>query len=234
MAMDEALMCWSRETGNVILRFFNFRPRSITIGYLQPVGKWLISLEKQGIKWVRRPTGGRAVFHSHDFTYSLIFPEHHPSIGGTVLGSYKKIAVGFREAFNLIGLDVVLTRERGDKGTEYCFGAPSWYEFIFSGKKIIGSAQMRNKGIVLQQGTIMLDTPGKPYPEVNGMITIRRALKRYFSLREMKDAVYMAFQKAFSIQFIPINQKFYIKDLLDKYQSYNWNYNRRKKYEVAS
>jgi len=226
MAVDEALMDWSRETGYVILRFFNFRPRSVTIGYLQPAGKWLLNLEKKGIKWVRRPTGGRAVFHSHDFTYSLIFPEHHPLIGGTVLESYKKIAVAFKESFNSMGLNVELRRERADGKVAYCFGSASWYEFTFQSKKIIGSAQMRRKGVVLQQGTIMLDNPGMPYPNVKGMITIKKAMKRYFSLKEMKEIVYAAFQKVFPIKFIPLNQEFYIRDLLDKYRSYEWNYAR--------
>jgi len=224
MAMDEALMNWSKKNNSVILRFFNFRPRSITIGYLQKVGKWLLKLEKTGIKWVRRPTGGRAVFHSRDFTYSLIFPEHHHLIGGTVLESYKKIAKAFNEVFQSMGLDVELKRERGDRKIDYCFGATSWYEFTFNGKKIIGSAQVRKKEIVLQQGTVMLDKPGKPYPDVKGMITIKESLKRDFSLEDMKEIVYLAFKKVFPIEFIPVNQKFYIQDLLNKYQSYEWNY----------
>jgi len=226
MAMDEALMQWSQETKGIILRFFNFRPRSVTIGYLQKVEEWLINLEKKGILWVRRPTGGRAVFHSHDFTYSLIFPEHHPLIGGKVLESYKKIASAFYKVFNSIGLSPVLTRKRGGKDIEYCFSAPSLYEFMVKGKKIIGSAQFRNKGIALQQGTIMLDNPGEPFPPVTGMITVREAMHRYFILREMKETVYTAFEKVFSTQFIPVDQEFYIKDLLNKYKSYNWNYAR--------
>jgi len=75
----------------------------------------------------------------------------------------------------------------------------------------------------------MLDDPGKPYPDAKGMITIREAMNRYFSLREMKETVYAGFQKTFSIRFTPVNQEFYIKDLLDKYQSHSWNYARKEK-----
>ena len=225
MAFDEVLMDFVRERGVPVLRFFNFSPEAITIGFHQRVGEWLISLKEKGIPFVRRPTGGRAVIHSGDFTYSITFTRDDPLIGGeTVLDSYKKIAEGFKRAFDMLGVQVDIVRGRGQGDDRLCFSAPSWYEFTHKGRKLIGSAQVRRGNVALQQGTLMIKRPGEPFPEVKGMVSLSEALGRDVTLDEVKEAVKKGFSEAFGINFVPLPDIDNIP--YEKYRSDEWNFKR--------
>ena len=223
MAFDEALMEFVQEKGIPVLRFFNFSPASITIGYHQRVGEWLLQLAEKGVPFVRWQTGGRAVIHAGDFTYSITFLRDNPLIGGdTVLDSYKKIAEGFKIAFGILGLHVDVVRGRGEGDDQLCFSAPSWYEFTHKGKKIIGSAQVRRENVALQQGTVMITMPGEPFPQVKGMVPLSDALGRGVSLDEVKEAVKTGFSQAFGIDFVPLPRLEKIP--CEKYKSREWNF----------
>jgi len=223
MGFDEALMNFVEKTGKPVLRFFNFSPPSITIGFHQRVSEWIISLGKKGYPFVRRPTGGRAVIHSGDMTYSLAFPQSDELVGGSVLESYKKISQGFGKGFEILGLDVKLERKSGDRDSDLCFNSPSWYEFTFKGKKIIGSAQVRRFGICLQQGTLAAKKPDNVFPHMPGLISVEEALGKRISLEDIKKAVKKGFEEAFGITFIPLKYDS-ISPLTEKYSSRDWNY----------
>src|SRR5690606_3004370 len=87
MAMDEALMNWQRKTGMPpVLRFYAWAPAGISVGFFQKLNG-SIDLEaasRLGIPLVRRQTGGKAVLHDQELTYSIIIPEHHPSMPKSV------------------------------------------------------------------------------------------------------------------------------------------------------
>ncbi len=227
MAFDESLMDVIEDREIVFLRLFNFKPVSISIGYHQKVEDWLLDLEKKGILWVRRRTGGRAVIHCNDFTYSFIFHRANPIIGGNIIESYKKIAQAFKKAFDILNIQTSIQRGKNRNmrrpRSPLCFSATSISELAWKGKKIIGSAQFRNKGIVLQEGTILLDEPGSIFPEVPGMATLREARGSEVTLKEIKESVVRGFKEAFSIHFESYKENSLKEELLEKYSSPEWN-----------
>ncbi len=201
MNFDEELMDYIKDKDITILRFFNFSPPSITLGHNQEIPEWVLKLNEKGYPYVKRPTGGRAVIHSNDFTYSICFKRDNPLIGGTILESYKKISEGFKKAFEMLGIKVERAESRGSTTSDLCFDDISIYELSYKGKKLIGSAQARRRDVCLQQGTCMLDEPEEPFPKSQGMITIKEAAGRKVELEEFKEIVKKAFEKTFKVYF---------------------------------
>jgi lipoate-protein ligase A len=227
MAYDESLMDCVSDENTVILRFFNFSPASVSLGYHQKAGGWLRELEDKGIKWVRRRTGGRAVVHSFDCTYSMVFHRRNPFVGGNVIESYGKISSVFKKAFELMGVETSIKRgvstiERNRK-SKMCFSSISLADLCWEERKIIGSAQYRDKDIVLQQGTIMLKTP-EGFPINSGMATVKMALGKEIELRKLKSLIIKAFENSFNISFESFNKNPLRKNTLLKYSSAEWNF----------
>ncbi|MBD3164292.1 octanoyltransferase [Candidatus Woesearchaeota archaeon] len=159
MAVDEALL--SSELP--VLRFYRWKPAALSIGYFQHIGQ----INKQfcrnnSIDIVRRITGGNAVLHNNELTYSFIIDEKEMPKG--VTESYKKIAQGLLNGLRNLGLDAAMNKDiaHGEKSM-LCFSEPSWYEIVVNKKKIIGSAQKRIKGKLLQHGAILVDIDIKKY-----------------------------------------------------------------------
>lgn len=168
MAVDEAILIAHSE-GKVppTVRFYTWNPATLSIGYFQKAEKE-IDLEKvaaAGLGFVRRPTGGRAVLHDQELTYSVIVSEDHPKMPTSVTEAYKVISMGLLHGFQQLGLKAEMvslaTEEEKEKysspGSSACFDSPSWYELVVEGKKVAGSAQTRQKGVILQHGSILLN-----------------------------------------------------------------------------
>lgn len=168
MAIDEAIMNAVAE-GHAppTLRFYGWNPATLSIGYFQKAEDEvdLAKVEEQGIGFVRRPTGGRAVLHDQELTYSMILPETYPNIPSSVTESYRVLSNGLLYGFRRMGLqaDMVNLANEEEKakytsaGSAACFDSPSWYELVVEGRKVAGSAQVRQKGVILQHGSILLD-----------------------------------------------------------------------------
>ena len=162
MAFDEAVMN-SVMQGLVppTIRFYQWSPPAVSLGYFQNMEKELDVEEcrRKGVDVVRRLTGGRAVLHRHEFTYSLIAPEDNQKIAGSILQSYLTVSRGL--VLGLAELGVKAELSEGKKHSEFnsaaCFDAPSWYEMVVGGRKLVGSAQTRRGGCILQHGSIPLD-----------------------------------------------------------------------------
>lgn len=162
MALDEVLLNSVHSGSSLpILRFYGWNTPAISLGYFQKSGKQ-ISLEncsKMGIDIVRRLTGGRAVLHDQELTYSVIFPEDFIGIPKTIHESYQYFSSALVKGFQSLGINAELAIESSVKPSTFssaaCFDAPSSYEVMVSGKKIVGSAQTRQKGIILQHGSIL-------------------------------------------------------------------------------
>src|SRR5690348_12155486 len=94
MALDEALLEWNSQ-GNIppVIRFYGWNPATLSIGYFQRMEKEINieAVKEQGIGFVRRPTGGRAVLHEHELTYSVIVPESHKDMPKSVTEAYRVI-----------------------------------------------------------------------------------------------------------------------------------------------
>lgn len=162
MAVDEAILNAATQ-GNVppTLRLYAWNPACLSLGYAQPISDVDEKrLEEFGWDMVRRPTGGRAILHTDELTYSVCGPEHEPVLSGDILSSYKRLSAAILAALEHIGVGVqALPQEKNpvSKTPEpVCFEIPSNYEITADGKKLVGSAQARRQGGVLQHGTLPL------------------------------------------------------------------------------
>ena len=165
MARDEALLrrVMAGES-SPCLRFYQWKPPGLSLGRFQEAGRGS-DLEKcgeYGIDCVRRLTGGQAVLHDDELTYSIIIPVDHERFDGRgVLDSYRTISKALVGALIDIGIDCSLAAEsktRSDPaGGGVCFYSPSAFEVVAGGKKIIGSAQTRDRGVILQHGSVPVD-----------------------------------------------------------------------------
>lgn len=167
MAVDETLLTGISE-GNAppTVRFYGWQPATLSIGYFQKAREEvdLSALEERGLGFVRRPTGGRAVLHDAELTYSIVVPESYPGVPPTVNEAYRVLSEGLVAGFRKLGLRAEMADAAADKkaaqaaaGSAACFDSPSWYELVVEGRKIAGSAQVRQKGVILQHGAILLE-----------------------------------------------------------------------------
>lgn len=161
MAIDEAiLLSLNKEHPLPTLRFYGWNPATLSLGYAQSYAKEVEveACRAAGLDVVRRPTGGRAVLHQYELTYSVIAPETEEKVAGTVIESYLKISQALLAGFQALGIpaEMVAHANMKEQSSAACFDAPSWYELVVDGRKLVGSAQVRKDGILLQHGSIIL------------------------------------------------------------------------------
>jgi len=161
MAVDEAIMI-SHSKGEVppTLRLYQWSPPAVSVGFSQEIER-KVDVDKcreLGIDVVRRPTGGRAVLHDKEITYSVVI-----SLGllpGSVLQTYRFLSAGLLQAIKLLGLEASVEdkpTKSSVSGSPACFDSPSWYEIEVSGRKLVGSAQVRQRDVLLQHGSVLLE-----------------------------------------------------------------------------
>jgi len=167
MAIDEATLAAVAEgRSQPTLRFFAWEPPCLSIGYNQAMNEVdIIRCQQAGVDVVRRPTGGRAILHTDELTYSIVAPQDEPRVAGGVVESYRRLSAGLVRGLRLLGVDVVQaeaghgtvapTGQDADVSAA-CFDAPSAYEVTAGGKKLVGSAQVRRRDAVLQHGSLPL------------------------------------------------------------------------------
>lgn len=159
MAQDEAILTASESGAHMpALRLYGWSTPTISIGCLQNAAP----LACHGLPLVRRITGGRAVLHDRELTYSVIAPNSLDLFSGGILEAYSSISLCIINALRDIGVEAGLERAGprpghgpGGAAKEACFHTPSRYEVIASGKKLVGSAQRRFKSTFLQHGSIL-------------------------------------------------------------------------------
>jgi len=162
MAVDEALLeSVGRGDSLPALRLYAWQPPCLSLGYAQPFSDVDIPrLKERGWELVRRPTGGHAILHTDELTYSVIAPVYEPRLAGALLESYNRLAGALLAALRRLGLPVEMQERpaasRAGNVNPVCFEVPSSYEITFRGKKIVGSAQARRKEGVLQHGSLPL------------------------------------------------------------------------------
>ena len=160
MAVDEAIL-EHVERGLVLptLRLYAWDPPCLSLGRAQPFTDVDINrLETHGWDVVRRMTGGRAILHTDELTYSVTGPISEPNLAGSLLESYNRLAGALLAAVQDLGLLVEMKEGKAENGipNPVCFEVPSTYEITVNGKKLIGSAQARRKEGVLQHGSLPL------------------------------------------------------------------------------
>jgi lipoate-protein ligase A len=161
MAIDEAILDAVAEgMSPPTIRFYGWEPACVSLGHRQSIE--VIDnarLVVRGWELVRRPTGGRAILHVDELTYSVIAPVSEPRVKGSILESYRRLSEALVAGLQLLGLVTSeAPSDRAGEGPEgpACFDTPSNYEITHSGRKLVGSAQVRKKNVVLQHGTLPL------------------------------------------------------------------------------
>ncbi len=161
MAIDEAILA-SVAVGAVppTLRFYAWTPPCLSLGVAQRCAEAdTRRLAERGWDLVRRPTGGKAILHTDELTYSVALPRAHPLAAGSVVDSYRRLSRGLMAGLQALGLYVNADRLTGPTAGmtgPVCFERPSHYEITVGGRKLVGSAQVRKRGGVLQHGTLPL------------------------------------------------------------------------------
>jgi lipoate-protein ligase A len=167
MGVDEALLARAARDGTCSLRFYRWDGPWLSFGYAQsPSLDVLEACRSVGVGCVRRATGGRAVLHGCDLTYSISAPSHQ--LPGGLQASYELACRAWLDA--LLGLGVRAERSVPDASGSRparishpfdCFAAPAADEICVLGRKLVGSAQRRAAGALLQHGSIRLrpDSP---------------------------------------------------------------------------
>ena len=159
MALDEALLHSVANGALPVLRFYRWQPATVTLGYAQSVVTDLdLDVCRQAdLDVVRRSTGGRAVLHDHEVTYSVIAPLNTALFGNSVLDCYRVISEILQKTLIQLGLPAQLVPGKSRCGNQstakaVCFSTPSQYELVIDGRKVAGSAQKRHGQAFLQHG----------------------------------------------------------------------------------
>ncbi|HWI51699.1 MAG TPA: biotin/lipoate A/B protein ligase family protein [Symbiobacteriaceae bacterium] len=252
MAIDEAIMrAHGRGEVPPTLRFYGWQPASVSIGYFQSMEKEidLEAVRAGGWGYVRRPTGGRMIFHHIELTYSVTI--HENLLPGGVVETYRDLSQGLLHGFRELGAPAELSGgemdpRRADPGGIHtaCFDTPSAYELVIDGRKAAGSAQTRRDGVILQHGSIMLDMdvpllfslmrlPQELIPRLmerlrKKSVTLREALGRDVSYEEARDAFALGFAVGMGLKLTPgaltpAEQADVAELVREKYGNDSWN-----------
>ncbi|MEM0050436.1 MAG: biotin/lipoate A/B protein ligase family protein [Candidatus Bathyarchaeia archaeon] len=238
MALDEAIaIARSKKLVPNTIRFFRWEPSAVSIGYFQSMEEEvdIEACNRLGINYVRRRTGGGAVYHDRDgeLTYSIVVDEEHPLISRDLQKTYEVLCSGLVRGLRSLGVPAEF-RPIND--------------IVVEGKKISGNAQTRSMGVVHQHGTILRDVNpnlmftvlrvpsekirDKMIKSVEERVTsINKYLKREVSFDELKRALIRGFEEAFNIRLVPGEVTEYEENLAiklrdEKYSTREWNFRR--------
>ena len=160
MAIDEAILAhYLKGEVPATLRVFRWSQISISLGRFQNVEREIesASCQQRGIALVRRPTGGRAVYHRDEFTYSMVIGKRDGVPSG-VVAAYAYLAQGLIAALQVLGVQAILSDERVNKHpSAACFASSTQADLTAGGFKLVGSAQVWKDDALLQQGSLPLD-----------------------------------------------------------------------------
>jgi lipoate-protein ligase A len=216
MAVDEAILsAVATGTAPPSLRLYAWEPPCLSLGRAQKANDAdLSALEVAGFGLVRRPTGGKAILHIDELTYSVAAPETDPRVEGGVVESYRRLSTGLVCGLEKLGLVEIVADQRAARDRlngPVCFEVPSDYEITVDGQKLVGSAQMRAQGAVLQHGTLplygdiaricpLLTAHPSPARVRARAMTVEEAFGRQISWNEAAAALAKGFAEALNLR----------------------------------
>ena len=157
MAIDSALLRHAAATGNGFLRLYRWDPFCLSFGRHEPAARRYDrdTIEREAISVVRRPTGGRGVWHARELTYAVALPA---AGAGALRDVYREIHGTLAVALRCLGAEASLapTGRTPALDAGACFAAPVGGEVLVQGRKVVGSAQLREDGGILQHGSLLL------------------------------------------------------------------------------
>ena len=223
MAIDEAIFLMREKLGlPATLRFYAWKPAAISIGYFQKIeDPSLEEYKRQKITIVRRFTGGGAIFHRNEITYSLACSTHEFSAFKDIIKTQQLVHEAIILGLQNLGINAELERKQGKRADPYfCFVYPSKYDVVEDGRKIVGSAQRRRNRAFFQHGSILMD---------NKITSEGRQEKK--NRGKIIDSLIWGFEKKLGIKLLPgrlTKEEVKLSQELRKakYSTQNWNYRR--------
>ena len=202
MALDHALLDRARRTGDTVFRVYSWANPTLSFGRNQSV-RGVFEPDRArtaGVDVVRRPTGGRAVLHHREITYSVSSPVDPDE---PLRESYSRINRLLVDGLARLGVraDVASPVERAPRpGASPCFEVPSAGELVVNGRKLVASAQWRDRDALVQHGSILIEDDqgtvaslaSRPIPAAVAAATLRDSLGRSPSISEVVDALFSA------------------------------------------
>ncbi len=225
MAIDEAIgRAVTDGLALPTLRFYAWAPPCVSLGRNQPFEALDVdACVARGYHIVRRPTGGRAILHTDELTYSVAAPAGHPLMAGMILDAYLRISHGLVEGLRCLGIaaeEAPGSNRAGPDVSAACFEVPSAYEILAGGRKLLGSAQSRTSKVVLQHGSLpltgdltrLIDCLAFAQPEQKEALrdslahhatTVEEITGRLVTMQEAAAAMVEGFQTALNIVLEP-------------------------------
>ncbi len=198
MALDEAL-----GTEPPVLRLYAWEPPAISIGYFQAAAAFPEArLERDGMRLVRRVTGGAAIDHTDDLTYSVIARPDAALFAGDVPASYFRIHEAIAAGLRRLGVETAPRTDRpvvsdsGRAGEVVCFHKATAFDLLWHGRKIVGSAQRRTRERVIHHGSI----PRRRNGLAGEAASLEDALGRVPEFDEVADAIESGFAETLGVR----------------------------------
>lgn len=196
MGLDEALL--ESEESPPTLRMYTWSPETLSLGYFQRYAD--VPGTERALAVVRRITGGGAIHHAHELTFSLTAALAHPLYRGPIADSYRRVHGAIARALSTLGVEAGLRGEAelasDREGTGMCFHASTTLDLVWNERKGVGSAQRRRKGRVLHHGSIKLGTT-----TLEGDIATVRERAPKVEVQEMADALETALSETVGMSF---------------------------------
>ena len=239
MARDAGLMDRARETGEVVFSIYSWTRPTLSLGRNQTAsGRYDLSkMAEQGVDVVRRPTGGRALLHWREVTYSVTAPM---SDSESLNESYERINRILLEGLSRLGVCAVESRggERTPRPGELpCFAKPAEGELVVDGSKLVGSAQFRENGALLQHGSILIEDDqgmiasllksNAPELEPPSAATLSGALGREPSVSEVAERIFEAARALEDPNAVALDEsetRVYTEKFLAQYENELWTW----------
>jgi lipoate-protein ligase A len=258
MALDEALLTLCQEKGAPpVLRIYQWEPKAVSIGYSQKIEKSvdLKKCKENNVDVVRRITGGRAVLHGNDLTYSICAAkDYFDLLGESVNETYKRISLAFLKSLELLNIEGEWQEKSPGEDwlnpsefSKPCFSSSVRYEIKVAGKKLMGSAQRRFQNSFIQQGSMPLNNQNIDLIDLlpamgndkrekiklelkKRSVSIQGFLNKDLNLNEIISAVRSGFGSFFSVNLVAdettSEELELTKKLMVKYKNRNWNFRR--------
>ncbi len=162
MAVDEALLDDAAQSGRAYWRFYQWQEPTLSLGYFQEYEEQARRYRQRGLTMVRRLTGGGAILHDRELTYSVVLPRHHPLARSRddLYGTVHRSVVAILGEWGLAGQLFVAGGAKPANEPFLCFERRAPGDVLAGGSKVTGSAQRRRRGAVLQHGSVLLAASG--------------------------------------------------------------------------
>lgn len=230
MAVDETLL-ESAAGGQATLRFYQWSEPTLSLGYFQDYAERDAHRASRDCPLVRRQTGGGAILHDQELTYSLALPLAHP-LAADAMRLYRAAHAALVDTLGSLGIEAQMRAGSGSSGAAssrleepfLCFQRCSGGDVLLDGVKICGSAQRRRRGAILQHGSLLL-ARSDAAPELPGVLQLRGSCPALAEIRE-SWAREMAFQLALSLEARPLSdlERDRVRTLaVEKYDGLAWN-----------